>query len=123
MELKVQPDETFCPINRWPGSCPRDLPGADAALMASPAVLLEELGTTEAEIRDQVARVKRLREKSVQQKVAWRAAPREEWADARTCWEAVKGDLEAAKERLAGLYHKKQTLLGQLSSAAGKKFR
>lgn len=99
---------------------------ADAALVASPEV---RLGTTEAEIRDQVAEVKRLQRRSEQKEVAWAAASKEKWADAKVVWDApgkhlaaekqlvaAQQELAAAQQELAALRSKEQNLLGQLSS-------
>ena len=71
--------------------------------MADPAVLLS---ATEADLKDQVAEVRRLQARCEEKEGAWQQASRALKADAKAIWDASREQLKSAQE----------ILLGQLSS-------
>lgn len=74
------------------------------------------LDATAAEIRDRLAEVKRLQTIIEQWQAYWRAASKDDRADARTIWETAEKQLVAAQQDLAALRSKEQILVGKLAS-------
>ena len=79
--------------------------------MACPSVLLSAVGI---ELRDQVAKVKRLEDEGREEKKRWLDAESERQENkAKASWDAAREQLKAAQEELAALRRKKEILLGQ----------
>lgn len=75
------------------------------------------LSATEADLKDQVAKVGRLEARCEEKEGAWQQASGAQKADAKSIWDASREQLKPAQEELAALREKKKFLLGQLFSS------
>ena len=79
--------------------------------MASPPVLLSAVAI---ELRDQVAKVKRLEDEGREKEKSWLNAESERQENkAKASWDAAREQLKAAQEELAALRREREILLGQ----------